>query len=219
MKKVKLKILNMILMLLLVTFLGAGCGRQKVIELPVATENQTVQLPESETLQGQESSEYSPGQNDSISSDAEIQETQGTQEDNNTGTDVSVSDTESGEIDRDEINRDGIDRDGIYYERDDVAAYIHEYGELPSNFITKKEAKKLGWTGGSLEDYAPGKCIGGDRFGTYEGLLPEKKGRSYYECDIDTLGKKSRGPKRLIYSNDGLIFYTEDHYESFTQLY
>ncbi|MBO7424093.1 MAG: ribonuclease [Clostridiales bacterium] len=112
-----------------------------------------------------------------------------------------------------------IDKDGTYTSRDDVALYIYTYGELPSNFMTKKEAKKLGWEGGSLEDYAPGMCIGGDYFGNYEGLLPTKDSREYHECDIDTLGAKSRGAKRIIYSNDGLIYYTEDHYESFTLLY
>ena len=112
-----------------------------------------------------------------------------------------------------------LDEDGVYTSKDDVAAYISFYGKLPSNFITKKEAKKLGWPGGSLEKYAPGKCIGGDYFGNYEGLLPTKKGRKYYECDIDTLGKSKRGAKRIIYSNDGLIYYTGDHYESFELLY
>ncbi|MBQ6589039.1 MAG: ribonuclease [Butyrivibrio sp.] len=112
-----------------------------------------------------------------------------------------------------------IDEDGVYTSKDDVANYISVYGKLPSNFITKKEAKKLGWPGGSLEKYAPGKCIGGDYFGNYEGLLPTKKGRKYYECDIDTLGKSKRGAKRIIYSNDGLIYYTGNHYESFELLY
>ena len=112
-----------------------------------------------------------------------------------------------------------IDENGSYTSKDDVALYIHVYGHLPSNFITKKEAEKLGWSGGSLESYAPGKCIGGDRFGNYEGLLPKKTGRSYTECDIDTLGKKSRGAKRIVFSNDGLIYYTDDHYASFELLY
>ncbi len=112
-----------------------------------------------------------------------------------------------------------IDENGSYTSKDDVALYIHVYGHLPSNFITKKEAEKLGWSGGSLEPYAPGKCIGGDRFGNYEGLLPKKTGRGYTECDIDTLGKKSRGAKRIVFSNDGLIYYTDDHYASFTLLY
>jgi guanyl-specific ribonuclease Sa len=110
-----------------------------------------------------------------------------------------------------------LDEDGTYTSKVDVALYIHTYGKLPANFMTKKQAKKLGWSGGSLEDYAPGMCIGGDYFGNYEGLLPEDK--EYHECDIDTLGKKSRGAKRIIYSDDGYIYYTEDHYESFELLY
>ena len=109
-----------------------------------------------------------------------------------------------------------LDRNGSYTSKEDVALYIHQYGRLPSNFITKAEAGKLGWTGGSLEKYAPGKSIGGDRFGNYEGTLPEG---DYHECDIDTLGADRRGAKRLVYSDDGRIYYTEDHYESFTLLY
>ena len=110
-----------------------------------------------------------------------------------------------------------IDADGIYTTKEDVALYIHTYGCLPSNFMTKDEARQLGWEGGGLEDYAPGMCIGGDYFGNYEGLLPED--RDYTECDIDTLGKDSRGAKRIVFSEDGLIYYTEDHYESFELLY
>lgn len=112
-----------------------------------------------------------------------------------------------------------IDEDGVYTTKDDVALYLHTYGHLPSNFITKKEAEKLGWSGGSLEPYAPGKYIGGSHFGNYEGMLPEKDGRSYTECDIDTLGADKRGAKRIVFSNDGLIYYTEDHYETFELLY
>lgn len=111
-----------------------------------------------------------------------------------------------------------ISEQGSYFSAEDVARYLHTYKRLPDNFITKAQARKLGWEGGSLEAHAPGKAIGGDRFGNYEGLLPTKKGRVYYECDIDTLGQKSRGAKRIVYSNDGLIYYTEDHYQSFTLL-
>ena len=59
--------------------------------------------------------------------------------------------------------------DGTYTTKEDVARYIHLYGHLPDNFITKKEAQQLGWTGGSLEPYAPGCCIGGSRFGKVRG--------------------------------------------------
>lgn len=111
------------------------------------------------------------------------------------------------------------DENAAYTSKDEVALYLHQYGRLPDNFITKQEAEKLGWSGGSLEPYAPGKCIGGNRFGNYEGLLPQKQGRSYTECDIDTLGAKQRGAKRIVFSNDGLIYYTDDHYKSFELLY
>ena len=112
-----------------------------------------------------------------------------------------------------------LSEDGTYTAAEDVALYLHLYGHLPENFITKKDARALGWSGGGLDGYADGKCIGGDRFGNYEGLLPDAPGREYHECDIGTLHAASRGAKRLVYSNDGLIYYTEDHYESFTLLY
>lgn len=116
-------------------------------------------------------------------------------------------------------NSGKISENGRYDTKDEVALYIHTFGHLPSNYITKKQAEKLGWSGGSLKNYAPGCCIGGDRFGNYEGLLPKASGRTYTECDIGTMNAKSRGAKRIIFSNDGLIFYTDNHYESFTQLY
>lgn len=106
-----------------------------------------------------------------------------------------------------------------YSSRDEVALYIHLFGHLPANFITKKRARELGWQGGGLQDFAPGCSIGGDRFGNYEGLLPQAEGRLYTECDIDTCGAPSRGAKRIVFSNDGLIFYTDDHYQSFIKLY
>lgn len=114
---------------------------------------------------------------------------------------------------------ESLPEDGVYTTKDDVALYIHLYGHLPDNFITKDEARDLGWSGGSLEPYAPGKCIGGSHFGNYEGLLPEADGRTYTECDINTMGADSRGAERIVFSNDGLIYYTNDHYESFTLLY
>ena len=112
-----------------------------------------------------------------------------------------------------------LDENGSYTTKEDLALYIHTYGHLPPNFITKKDAEKAGWSGGSLEKVLPGMCIGGDYFGNYEGLLPKAKGRKWTECDVNTLGAKSRGAERIVFSNDGLIFYTGDHYESFEQLY
>lgn len=101
--------------------------------------------------------------------------------------------------------------------RECVSAHIRRTGSLPQNFITKKQAGELGWQGGDLWRYARGKSIGGDRFGNFERRLPDKKGRIWRECDIEYRGG-ARGAKRLIFSNDGLIFYTADHYESFERV-
>lgn len=111
-----------------------------------------------------------------------------------------------------------IDEDGWYYSTEDVALYLYTYGELPDNFITKKEAQKLGWDNkkGNLWEVADGMCIGGDYFGNYEGLLPEED--EYTECDVNYEGGY-RGAERIIFSDDGDIYYTGDHYESFEQLY
>lgn len=113
-----------------------------------------------------------------------------------------------------------ISEDGTYTTKEEVSEYINLYGHLPSNFITKKEAKNLGWVSseGNLNEVAPGMSIGGDYFGNYEGLLPEAEDRDYYECDIDFDGTY-RNEKRIVFSNDGLVYYTEDHYESFELLY
>ena len=113
-----------------------------------------------------------------------------------------------------------LDENGRYTTPEDVALYIHTYGKLPCNFITKNEAKKLGWVSnqGNLWDVTDQMSIGGDRFGNYEGLLPDAPGRKWTECDVNYEGG-FRGSERILFSNDGLIYYTDDHYESFTQLY
>lgn len=112
-----------------------------------------------------------------------------------------------------------IDPDGWYYSKEEVALYIYTYGCLPDNFVTKAEAEDAGWSGGSVEKYIPGAAIGGNRFGNREGILPDAPGRSWTECDINTNGASGRGAERIVFSNDGLIYYTSDHYESFEQLY
>lgn len=119
-----------------------------------------------------------------------------------------------------ELDEFRIDPDGSYNTLDEVSLYIHEYIKLPNNFITKKEASELGWESnkGNLWDVTDEKSIGGDRFGNREGLLPKSEGRQYYECDINYEGGY-RGPERIVYSNDGLIYYTEDHYKTFTLIY
>lgn len=130
------------------------------------------------------------------------------------------SDTSQETTEQNEESLFGVTEDGTYTSKEEVAEYLYVFGHLPDNFITKAEAKKLGWVSseGNLGDVAPGMSIGGDYFGNYEEILPEKDGRDYYECDIDSDGGY-RGAKRIIYSNDGLIYYTEDHYETFELLY
>ncbi len=101
-----------------------------------------------------------------------------------------------------------------------IADYVFAHGELPENFLTKAEARKLGWDSSrnDLSDVAPGMSIGGDRFGNYEGRLPVVKGRQYYEADCYYTGG-NRNAYRIIYDNEGHVWYTADHYETFTELF
>ena len=113
-----------------------------------------------------------------------------------------------------------VEESGTYTSKEEVAAYIHEFGHLPSNFVTKSKAKKAGWVSkkGNLDDVLPGMSIGGDKFYNDEGILPDAPGRTWQECDINYEGGY-RGAERILFSNDGLVFYTNDHYKSFEQLY
>lgn len=113
-----------------------------------------------------------------------------------------------------------VKKSGEYTGKDEVAAYLHQYGKLPKNYLTKNKAKKLGWSNqkDNLGDVSPGSAIGGDTFGNREGLLPKADGRSWKECDVNTTNGK-RGKERIVYSNDGLIYYSPDNHRSFQQLY
>jgi len=141
-----------------------------------------------------------------------------------TGIDMSESNEETLEneniVEDTESINENIEENGTYTSPEDVALYLHTYGKLPNNFITKDEAFDLGWDSskGNLWEITDNKSIGGDKFGNREGLLPKEKGRQYFECDVNYEGG-FRGGERIIFSNDGLIFYTEDHYDSFEQLY
>ncbi|MDO5725641.1 MAG: ribonuclease domain-containing protein [Tissierellia bacterium] len=110
-----------------------------------------------------------------------------------------------------------LDEDGIYYKKSDVFEYLKTYNKLPKNYITKAEAKKLGWIPeeGNLQEVFENGVIGGDFFGNREGLLP--KGKKYFECDVNYTGGR-RGSERLVYTLDGDIYYTADHYKSFEEL-
>lgn len=131
-------------------------------------------------------------------------------------TDISVESDGNEEV-LDELK---INRDGSYNTLEEVSLYLHIYKELPNNYITKKEASELGWDSkqGNLWDVTDEMSIGGDGFGNREGILPKVDGRKYYECDINYEGG-FRGSERIVYSNDGLIYYTEDHYKTFTLIY
>jgi len=105
---------------------------------------------------------------------------------------------------------------GYYYDLENVVLYLEYYGELPANYITKDEARQLGWEGGVPEYVMEGAAIGGDRFGNREGLLPDG---DYIECDLNTLGADERGAERLVFTEEGEYYHTEDHYASFTQVW
>lgn len=116
-------------------------------------------------------------------------------------------------------NKDTVDENVALTSFTEVSQYIREHQQLPPNYITKAEAKKLGWVAseGNLHVVAPGKSIGGDRFGNREGLLPKASGRTWYEADIDYVSGTRNG-KRIVFSNDGLIYMTTDHYATFTNI-
>lgn len=209
MKKFLSCLLTMIFVLVL-----AGCSAEDTSELI------------SDSMSSVSVSEESESSEEEINSSSEDDTSESSENEYDSSSEEDTIDSESSEeteisedVEPTEPQTEAIDPEGSYTTKEDVALYIHTYNCLPPNFMTKKEAQALGWPGGSLEPYAPGMCIGGNYFGNYEGLLPEKDGRSYTECDIDTLGADSRGAKRIVFSNDGLIYYTEDHYESFELLY
>ena len=212
----KKKIMCLTLFLLLILSVTVGCSL--ITPTEVSSPYSTPQVTDTFT-----NDTINPEISSSTDTDEEIEISEYAEaaDDSQASADTALSDTDetdetsSEEPDTDEP--DTLDENGSYTSKDDVALYLYTYGKLPENFITKNDAKALGWEGGSLEPFAPGKCIGGDRFGNYEGILP--KGKNYHECDIDTLGQKSRGAKRIVFSDDGYIYYTDDHYESFTLLY
>lgn len=117
-----------------------------------------------------------------------------------------------------ETDESVLDEDGTYSDVEDVANYLHEYGHLPDNYLTKSEAEEAGWNAskGNLWDVAYGMSIGGDRYGNYEGNLP--KGETYYECDVNYDGGYRSGD-RIVYSDSGDVWYTTDHYETFEKIY
>ena len=100
----------------------------------------------------------------------------------------------------------------------EAVAAVRATGRLPRRYVTKDEAEELGWRPGEdLCDSAPGRAIGGDRFGNRERRLPHQRGRRWFEADLDFACGR-RGAKRLVWSSDGLVYVTPDHYETFREV-
>ena len=143
------------------------------------------------------------------------------QQDNQTlETQQSASDLDVSNKSDESSSNSAISEDGTYTSKDEVALYIHTYGHLPDNFVSKTKARNAGWDSkeGNLDEVIPGMSIGGSEFKNYDGQLPDAAGRIWTECDINYTGGY-RGSERIVFSNDGLIYYTGDHYQTFEQLY
>ena len=223
MKRKRILAFWLILLMLIMT----ACGSSQSAELDAAQGfEENVQVYESEVQE----SELISQENDSETQrfEVEVEETEpGTQDEpiaqeesdlQEAEPEVQEQTPETEYSEQDTTNADLPTYGNYYYDVANVVLYLEIYGELPPNYITKSEAQSLGWEGGSVEKYKEGAAIGGDYFGNREGLLPAAKGRSYTECDIDTHGYGSRGSRRLVFSNDGLYFYTSDHYETFSEV-
>ena len=100
-----------------------------------------------------------------------------------------------------------------------VDLFVATYGKLPDNYLGKKNTQKMGWDPkqGNLAEVLPRMLIGGDRYKNRDGRLPDAPGRVWYEADFDYTGGY-RNDCRLLYSNDGLIFVTYDHYATFYEI-
>lgn len=220
MKKKHILGIWLILSMLIIT----ACGSLGDVEPNTIQDSQPdVQAYESELQETQpvvqEAPEKSapeiPDESD-VNEESEAQDDQLNMQEDESGIQEEASETE--EAQQDTINGNLPTYGNNYYDVVNVVLYLEAYGELPPNYITKSEAQALGWEGGSVEKYKEGAAIGGDYFGNREGLLPAADGRKYTECDIDTHGYSSRGSRRLVFSNDGLYFYTSNHYESFSEV-
>ena len=236
MKRKRILGLWLILLMLIMTSCGSNkdavSGTTKEFEENVQASESEVQEPES--ISQENDSETQKSETEAEKNEPEIQDESIIQEESAIQKDASKaqgeSDVQEAEAEKQEQTQEIEDSQqdsannnlptygNYYYDVPNVVLYLEVYDELPPNYITKSEAKALGWEGGSVDQYKEGAAIGGDTFGNREGLLPAADGRSYTECDIDTHGYDSRGAKRLIFSNDGLYFYTSNHYESFSEV-
>lgn len=184
----------------------------------IAKESGTKQSVEIKETQGQKKHRQKNNKSKKRKNKKQIQESVSESADETSSQEIES--TQDSTVEAGENGSINVEENGNYTSKDDVALYIHTYGKLPLNYITKAKAQEMGWDPekGNLSDVLPGMSIGGSAFGNYEGNLPRATGRRYFECDIDYEGGY-RGAKRLMYSNDGLVFYKEDHYKTFEQLY
>ena len=235
MKRKRILALWLVLLMLIMTACGSNqdvaSGTTKGFEENVQASESEVQ--ESELISQENDSEIQKSEVEVEEAESETQDDPIAQEESEAQKDASkgqgVSDLQEAESEiqeqlpieepqKDTTNDNLPTYGNYYYDVANVVLYLEVYDELPPNYITKNEAQALGWEGGSVEKYKEGAAIGGDYFGNREGLLPAAGDRSYTECDIDTHGYSSRGSRRLVFSNDGLYFYTSDHYESFSEV-
>ena len=211
----KRRLPGFLLSLLLLTLTACGGqsgGDSSYVFLPTASNDKIVAVVPDGSLPGSSQEEDNlPDENQNVPDGNQVpsnEDQSGNQDENN---------RPDGKSDE---GNGSVNEDGWYTSKDEVALYIHLYDHLPDNYVTKDEAEAAGWSGGNVERWTgEGTAIGGSRFGNREGLLPKEKGRTYTECDIDTPGSNSRGAQRIVFSNDGLIYYTDDHYETFELLY
>lgn len=201
-RKIQILILSLITALCMVFATGCGAGNNSSDQTETNITETNITIEENDTESAADESIDKPAPDDKEQKEAATEEIT----------------EEITALDPDEQVAGQLPEDEYYYTMEEVSAYLNIYGHLPDNYITKNEAKKAGWVSseGNLWDVCPGMCIGGDTYSNYEDELPQ--GRSYHECDVNYEGGY-RGAERLVYSEDGLIYYTADHYENFMLLF
>ncbi len=89
---------------------------------------------------------------------------------------------------------------------------------LPDYYISKEDALAIGWKLSKWpSNFVPGKTITAGLYKNLDGHLPQATGRIWHEADINYKTGK-RNSQRVLWSNDGLIFVTYDHYETFYEI-
>ncbi len=96
--------------------------------------------------------------------------------------------------------------------------WLRHYGQLPDNYHSESDLRALGWKqGDSPVKFAPEKMVTRGEYENMNGHLPDAPGRVWYEADINYYSGKRNG-HRILWSNDGLLFVTYDHYRTFIEV-